>query len=61
MKKMEDISGSAGTGLGAGAAMQKVLGKVEAERLNKIYQKVIRSRMRQIVKFRPDLSTSGNE
>ena len=40
---------------------EKVLGKDEAKRLNKIYQKVIRSRMRQIVKFRPDLSTSSNE
>ena len=28
-----------------------------ADRLNKIYQKVIKSRMREIVKFRPDLST----
>lgn len=59
MKKMEDISGSAGAGVGAKSAMEKVLGKAEAERLNKIYQKVIRSRMRQIVKFRPDLSTPG--
>tara|TARA_B100001123_G_scaffold141850_1_gene164792 strand:- start:263 stop:1015 length:753 start_codon:yes stop_codon:yes gene_type:complete len=57
MEKMEDIESSAGAGLGAQSAMRKVLGKQEADRLNKIYQKVIKSRMREIVKFRPDLST----
>ena len=57
MENMEDIESSAGAGIGAQSAMRKVLGKQEADRLNKIYQKVIKSRMREIIKFRPDLST----
>ena len=57
MEKMEDIGSSAGAGLGAQSAMRNVLGSKEADRLNKIYQKVIKSRMREIIKFRPDLST----
>ena len=35
------------------------LGEKETKRLNQIYQKVVKSRMREIIKFRPDLSTPG--
>ncbi len=61
MEKMEDMSSTASLG-GGGEFLQDALGKAEADRINDIYQKVTKSRMRQVIKFRPELSTSiGND
>ena len=60
MNKMEDMSSTASLG-GGGGFMQDALGKNEADRINDIYQKVTKSRMRQVIKFLPDLSTSPDE
>ena len=61
MGKMEDMSSTASLG-GGGEFLQDALGKAEADRINDIYQKVTKSRMRQVIKFRPELSTSiGND
>ena len=59
MKNMEELNGSTQI-VGGGLSMASVLGEKEAKRLNKIYQKVVKSRMREIIKSRPDLSTSSN-
>jgi hypothetical protein len=60
MEKMEDMEASNALG-GGGINMEKALGKSETERLNTIYQSVTKSRMREVIKFRPDLSTSADE
>jgi len=57
MNKMEDMSSTASLG-GGGGFLQDALGKNEADRINDIYQKVTKSRMRQVIKFQPELSTS---
>ena len=40
--------------------MSDVLGEKEAKRLNAIYQKVVKYRVREILKDRPDLSSPKN-
>ena len=60
MEKMEDMEASNALG-GGGINMEKALGKSETERLNTIYQSVTKSRMREVIKFRPDLSTSADK
>ena len=60
ISNMEELSGSTQL-VGGGGSMASTLGEKEAERLNQIYQKVVKSRMREIIKFRPDLSTPDNE
>jgi len=45
------------TGVGGGGNMEKAYGKARADELQKKYQSVVRSRMREIIKERKDLST----
>ena len=58
ISNMEELSGSTQL-VGGGGSMASTLGEKETKRLNQIYQKVVKSRMREIIKFRPDLSTPG--
>ncbi len=60
ISNMEELSGSTQL-IAGGGSMAAALGEKEAERLNKIYKKVVKSRMREIIKFRPDLSTPPKE
>ena len=53
---MEELSESTQL-TGGGSAMSETLGEKEFKRLNKIYQKVVKSRMRELIKARPDLSS----
>ena len=60
ISNMEELSGSTQL-IAGGGSMAAALGEKEAERLNKIYKTVVKSRMREIIKFRPDLSTPPKE
>jgi len=55
-ESLEEISGSMQSPAGQ-LGMDDVLGEEEAKRLNAIYQKVVKYRVREIIKTRRDLST----
>lgn len=54
-ESMEDLKMS--TGVGGGTTMEKAYGKQRADELSKTYQRVVQSRMREIIKERKDLSS----
>ena len=56
-KSMNEISGSMQSPANQ-LGMSDVLGEKEAKRLNAIYQKVVKYRVREILKDRPDLSST---
>jgi len=56
---MNEISGSMQSPANQ-LGMSDVLGEKEAKRLNAIYQKVVKYRVREILKDRPDLSSPKN-
>jgi hypothetical protein len=58
-KSMEEISNSMQTPAGQ-LGMDEVLGEKEAKRMNAIYQKVVKYRVREIIKTRRDLSSPEN-
>ena len=58
-KSMEEISSSMQTPAGQ-LGMDEVLGEKEAKRMNGIYQKVVKYRVREIIKTRRDLSSPEN-
>jgi hypothetical protein len=53
---MVEISGSMQSPAGQ-LGMADVIGEKEAKRMNAIYQKVVKYRVREILKDRPDLSS----
>jgi helix-turn-helix protein len=61
MEKMEDMSATAGISGGGSGAAEKVLGKSESDRINKIYKKIVKSRMREVIRFRAELSTPAGD
>lgn len=61
MEKMEDMSATSGISGGGSGAAEKVLGKSESDRINKIYKKIVKSRMREVIRFRADLSTPAGD
>ena len=56
--KLDAFNSLIDKGENIGEFLEDALGKAEADRINDIYQKVTKSRMRQVIKFRPELSTS---
>ena len=53
------IGGSTGEGggVGGGGGWEKIFGKAKADQLRQIYQSSVKSRMREIIKERKDLSS----
>ena len=52
---MEELNKS--SEVGGWSQMQKTLGKEKADQMNSTYKRVVRSRMREVIKERKDLST----
>ena len=55
VNSMEELKKS--SEVGGWSQMQKTLGKEKADEMNSTYKKVVRSRMREVIKERKDLST----
>ena len=55
VNSMEELKKS--TGVGGGGGWEKVYGKEKTDEMQKTYQRVVRSRMREVIKERKDLST----
>ena len=53
---MEDLKKSTQTG-GGWSENENIVGKEKSDEMNKIYQKTVRWRMREIIKERKDLSS----
>ena len=55
VESMEGLKKS--TGVGGGGGWEKIFGKAKADQLRQIYQSSVKSRMREIIKERKDLSS----